>query len=223
MTFVETIECPRTSTKKRAVYFRAILILLMLVLASAAADFSGVHIRPGQREPLDFDGFYLAGQLVWRGTIDQAYHYASLFPLQVSLNKTETFLPWTYPPQFDLIVALLALLPQGLAYGVFTVGTLAAYLATLKRVASESFVPVLILITPLIVITAGIGQNAFLTGTLIGLTCLGLQSRQSWAGLPLGLMIIKPHLAVGFAVYTLVNRRWGTALAAAATIVATSA
>ena len=132
MTFVETIECPRTSTKKRAVYFRAILILLMLVLASAAADFSGVHIRPGQREPLDFDGFYLAGQLVWRGTIDQAYHYASLFPLQVSLNKTETFLPWTYPPQFDLIVALLALLPQGLAYGVFTVGTLAAYLATLK-------------------------------------------------------------------------------------------
>jgi hypothetical protein len=36
-------------------------------------------------------------------------------------------------------------------------------------------------------------------------------------------MIIKPHLAVAFAVYTLVNRRWGTALVAAATVAATSA
>jgi hypothetical protein len=35
-------------------------------------------------------------------------------------------------------------------------------------------------------------------------------------------MIIKPHLAVAFAVYTLVNRRWGTVLVAAATVAATS-
>jgi hypothetical protein len=36
-------------------------------------------------------------------------------------------------------------------------------------------------------------------------------------------MIIKPHLAVAFAVYTLVNRRWGTAFVAAATVAITSA
>jgi hypothetical protein len=36
-------------------------------------------------------------------------------------------------------------------------------------------------------------------------------------------MIIKPHLAVGFAVYALVNRRWGTVVVAAATVAVTSA
>jgi hypothetical protein len=35
-------------------------------------------------------------------------------------------------------------------------------------------------------------------------------------------MIIKPHLAVAFAVYVLVNRRWGTALIAAGIVAATS-
>ena len=223
MTFVETIECARESTEKRAVYFRAVLFMLVLVLVPTAAGFSGVHFRPGPQKPLDFDGFFLTGQLVWRGIIEQAYHYTTLFPLQVSVNKAETFLPWTYPPQFDLVVALFALLPKGLAYSVFMIGTLTAYLATLKRITAENFVPTLILLVPVIIITVGIGQNGFLTGTLIGLTCLGLQSRRSIAGLPLGLMVIKPHLAVAFAVYTLVNRRWGTALVAAVTIAATSA
>ena len=35
-------------------------------------------------------------------------------------------------------------------------------------------------------------------------------------------MVIKPHLAVAFAVYTLVNRRWGAAFVAALTVTVTS-
>ena len=222
MTFVEMIECSRISATKRAVYFRAILLILLLSLIPTAAELWGLKLRSGPHDLFDFEGFYLAGQLVWRGAIEQAYHFATLFQLQKSVYGTEGFQPWTYPPQFDLVVAPLALLPQGLAYSVFMTGTLAAYLATLRRVAAENFVPVLILLVPVIVITIRCGQNGFLTGTLIGLTCLALQTGRSLAGLPLGLMIIKPHLAVGFAVYTLVTRRWGTALVAAATVAATS-
>jgi hypothetical protein len=223
MTFVEMIECTRTSAEKRAVYFRAILFILAVTLIPTAAELSGAHLHTGPHELFDFEGFYLAGQLVWRGAIEQAYHFVTLFQLQKSIYNSEGFQPWTYPPQFDLVVALLALLPQGLAYSVFTIGTLAAYLATLRRVAAENFVSVLIVLIPVIVITIREGQNGFLTGTLIGLTCLGLQTGRSWAGFPLGLMIIKPHLAVAFAIYTLVNRRWGTVLVAAATVAASSA
>jgi hypothetical protein len=222
MTFVEMIECTRTSAPKRAVYFRGILLMLAVVLIPTAAELWGAHLRSGPHELFDFEGFYLAGQLVWRGAIAQAYHFATLFQLQKSLYSTIAFQPWTYPPQFDLVVAPLALLPQGLAYSVFMTGTLAAYLAILRRIAAENFVPVLILLVPVIVITIRCGQNGFLTSALIGLTCLGLQSGRAWAGLPLGLMIIKPHLAVAFAVYTLVTRRWGTVVVAAATVVATS-
>jgi glycosyl transferase family 87 len=223
MTFVELIESARSSTEKRAVYSRAVLLVIGLVLVSKAAEFSGLRLHAGPHKLVDFEGFYLAGQLVWRGTIDQAYHFATLFPLQKTFSSSETFQPWTYPPQFDLLVAPLPLLPIGLAYSAFMISTLAAYLATLKRVAAENFVPVLVLLTPIIVVTIGCGQNGFLTGALIGLICLGLQARTPFAGLPLGLMIIKPHLAVAFAVYTLINRRWGTAFVAAATVAATSA
>jgi hypothetical protein len=223
MTFVEMVEIARSSPAKRATYFKVILLIVALVLISAAAEFSGLKVRPGAHKLVDFDDFYIAGQLVWRGAIGQAYHFVTMLQLQKPFSDSDSFMPWTYPPQFDLLVAPLALLPMGLAYSVFTIGTLAAYLATLKRVAAENFVPVLILLTPVIVITVRCGQNGFLTGMLIGLTCLGLQSRKSLAGLPLGLMIIKPHLAVAFAVYTLVDRRWGTALVAAVTVAATSA
>jgi hypothetical protein len=223
MTFVELIEGARSSTTKRALYFQAVLAVIGFVLISKAAEFSGLRFRTGPHKLVDFEGFYLAGQLVWRGAIDQAYHFVTLFPLQKTLSSSETFQPWTYPPQFDLLVAPLPLLPMGLAYSAFMISTLAAYLATLKRIAAENFVPVLVLLTPIIVVTIGCGQNGFLTGALIGLTCLGLQGRTPLAGIPLGLMIIKPHLAVAFAVYTLVNRRWGAALVAAATVAATSA
>ena len=223
MTFVEMIECTRVLTTKRTVYLRVILVLLVLELIPTTLELSGIKLRAGPHELFDFEGFYLAGQLVWRGTIEQAYHFLTLHELQKTLYDTVSFQPWTYPPQFDLVVAPLALLPLGWAYGVFTAGTLAAYLVTLRRLAAENFVSVLILLAPVIVITIRGGQNGFLTGTLIGLTCLGLQAGRSIAGVPLGLMIIKPHLAVAFAVYTLVGRRWGTALVAALTVAATSA
>ena len=223
MTFVEVIEIAKSSATKRALYFRAILIVIALVLIPTAAELWGVQFRAESHKLLDFDGFYIAGQLVWRGAIEKAYHFATMFQLEKSLSSSDAFQPWTYPPQFDLVVAPLGLLPLGLAYSVFMIGTIAAYLATLRRIATENFVPVLILLAPVIVITVRCGQNGFLTGTLIGLTCIGLQTGRSLAGLPLGLMIIKPHLAVAFAVYTLVNRRWGTALVAATTVAATSA
>jgi hypothetical protein len=223
MTIVEVIEIAKSSATKRALYFRAILLIIALVLIPTAAELWGVKFRAESHKLLDFDGFYIAGQLVWRGTIEQAYRFVTMSQLEKSLSSSDAFQPWTYPPQFDLLVAPLGLLPLGLAYSVFMIGTLVAYLATLRRIAAEYFVPVLILLAPVIVITVRCGQNGFLTGTLIGLTCIGLQSRRSLAGLPLGLMIIKPHLAVAFAVYTLFNRRWGTALVAATTVAATSA
>ena len=222
MTFIELIEIARSSTAKRTTYSRIVFSIIALVLIFTAAEFFGVRFR-AKHTLVDFDAFYIAGQLVWRGAIEQAYHFATMLQLQRSLSGSNAFMPWTYPPQFDLLLAPLALLPLGLAYSVFMIGTLAAYLATLRRIAAENFVPVLILLAPVILITIRCGQNGFLTGALIGLTCLGLQAGRPLAGLPLGLMVIKPHLAIAFAVYTLVNRCWGTALVAAATVAATSA
>ncbi|GAF95537.1 unnamed protein product, partial [marine sediment metagenome] len=40
--------------------------------------------------------------------------------------------PWTYPPQFDLLLSPFAFLPGWTAYFLFTAVTLVAYLMTLR-------------------------------------------------------------------------------------------
>jgi hypothetical protein len=223
MTFVELVEVSRSCETKRRTYLIVILCALALIFAVSAAEFSGFSLSGKARELVDFDDFYIAGQLAWRGEIDKAYRFATMSELQKAISGTEFFLPWTYPPQFDLLVAPLALLPPGLAYALFVSATLGAYLLILRRIGGTNFVSALIVMCPAILITIKCGQNGFLTGTLIGLTCLGFQANSAWAGLPLGLMIVKPHLAIGFALYTLVTRRWRAAAVAAAIVLATSA
>ncbi|MGO9475192.1 MAG: glycosyltransferase family 87 protein [Rhodomicrobium sp.] len=223
MPFANIIELTQASASKRAKYNRLILSTLAVIVLATAAKLSGAGLGKLPRGLVDFDDFFIAGQLVWHGEIEKAYRFATLAETQRSLSGVESFIPWTYPPQFDLMVAPLALLPLGVAYFIFTGATLAAYLATLRRIAAERYLSVLIVLFPAIAVTIACGQNGFLTGALIGLTCLLLLSRRSLAGLPLGLMVIKPHLAVAFAVYTAVNRRWGAVFAAAATVAVTSA
>jgi Glycosyltransferase family 87 len=53
------------------------------------------------------------------------------------------------------------------------------------------------------------GQTGFLTATLVGLFCFGVIAERTQAGIPLGLMIIKPHLALGIAFFCLIEKKWG--------------
>jgi hypothetical protein len=208
----------------KPLYTKAALILLAVLLIVSAARFSGYSIRASQTNaPTDFHAFYVAAQLVWRGSIDQAYHFSSMLRHLKELTGGETFLPWSYPPQYNLIVAPLPLLPLGAAYLLFTTATLLAYLATLRRLSGPNFTPVLLSILPAVAVTIACGQNGFLTGTLVGLACIGLLHRRSSAGLPLGLMVIKPHLVVGLALYTLLTCRWRVAFVAVLTVAITAA
>ena len=59
-----------------------------------------------------------------------------------------------------------------------------------------------------IYVTLTIGQNAFVTGAVMGgFVLLTLRGRAS-AGLPLGLLVIKPHLGIGLGVHALAAGRW---------------
>lgn len=218
MSFLSLSEGPSTLSSPRSRLSLYFFVAFLIAVAAKAAKFSGANVEVGQRELVDFDDFYIVGQLVWQGGIAKAYHFATMSQIQQTISGQQSYMPWTYPPQFDLMVAPLALLPLGAAYAVFISVTLLSYLAVLRRFAGEMFLPVIIVLLPPIFITIACGQNGFLTGTLIGLTCLGLQKERTWSGVPLGLMAIKPHLAVAFAVYFVINRRWGAVLVAAATL-----
>jgi Glycosyltransferase family 87 len=219
--FAETLESVQSSPSKRAMYVRFVLAALTVMVLFKTFRFG----RWGAwqvRELSDFDAFYIVAQQVWRGHPDLVYRFETLIKLQAEASGGMTsFMPWTYPPQFDLVLAPLALLPVGIAYLLFTTATLTLYLLTLRAAAGKNFAQVLVVLFPALAVTVACGQNGFLTGALIGLICLNVERRQVLAGLALGAMVIKPHLAIAAGVYLLATRRW-VALATAAMVVLAS-
>ncbi|MBW7974000.1 glycosyltransferase family 87 protein [Bradyrhizobium sp. BR 10289] len=217
----ETLEQVRLSPSKRTTYVRFILAALAVIVAFKTfwfARFGGW----ADRELADFDAFHIVAQRVWRGDLDQVYHFEALLKMQMEAAGGMTgFMPWTYPPQYALLVAPFAFLPVGVGYLLFTIATLALYLVTLRAISGANFALALVILFPALAITIGCGQNGFLTGALLALVCLNLERRQWLAGLALGAMVIKPHLAIAAGVYLLVTRRW-IALGTAASVVLTS-
>ena len=195
---------------------RALVVSLFAELLLKAALLSGWQW--GKKVALtDFELFHMVGRMVWRGELLDAYQIASLLRAERTMTGIVDFMPWTYPPPFDVVAALLACGPLGLSYCLFTGITLAAFLTVLRRIAGPRFALVLLAIYPAVLMTIACGQNGFLTGALIGWAALALRRDQAIAGVPLGLMVIKPHLAVAFAVLGVVRGRWHALAVAIAT------
>ncbi|WGD53639.1 glycosyltransferase family 87 protein [Bradyrhizobium sp. CB1650] len=217
----ETLERVQFLPSKRATYVRVIVAGLAAMVVFKAFRFFEGGLWAGN-QTADFSAFHIVAQHVGRGDLDLTYQFALFAQMQAEASGGATsFMPWTYPPQFDLLLAPLGFLPGWAGYFLFTAATLAAYLITLRAVAANHLAHVLVIAFPAIAITIACGQNGFLTGALIGLVCINAERRPALAGLALGAMVIKPHLAIAVGVYMLLTRRW-TAIATAAIVVVAS-
>jgi hypothetical protein len=220
--FATTLETIQSTEAKRATYTRGILVMLAAALLFKVAWFSQLGLGHG-RELVDFAAFYITSKLVWLGDLDQAYQFAKLAIIEKEASGHDGFMPWTYPPQFNLLLAPFALIPFGMAYLLFMASTLTVYLTVLRRLAGNQFVLVLIVFFPTIGVTLACGQSSFLTAALIGLVCLFFEERPILAGVALGLMIIKPHFAIAFAVYAVLRRSWIVVATAGAVVLISTA
>jgi hypothetical protein len=217
-----TLEQIQASPRKRTIYVCVILTLLAAILVFKAFRFFEGGLWYGG-QTADFSAFHIVAQRIWLGDLDLTYLFASFTKMQIAAaGGTSGVMPWTYPPQFGLLLAPLAFLPGWAAYFLFTTVTLAAYLTTLRAIAGNNFALVLVVFFPAIAITIGIGQNGLLTGALIGLVCINAERRPVLAGIALGVMVIKPHLAIAAGIYMLLARRWPAVLTAAILVVASS-
>ncbi len=126
---------------------------------------------------------------------------------------------WVYPPSFLLLVLGFGLMPYVVSFLVWTVTTLAAFLAGVWQNVRDRTSLWLVVAFPGLWLGLGQGQNQFLTAAL-GALGLGLLRRHPvWAGVCIGLLCIKPHLALLFPVALVAARAWRTILAAAVTAV----
>jgi hypothetical protein len=102
-------------------------------------------------------------------------------------------------------------------------GTAALWAALVRQLLPDRRAWIVAAATPAALITLLDGQNALLTAALAGFALLLLEGRPIVAGVLIGLLAVKPHLAVLFPLALLAEGRWRSIVAAAATVLALAA
>jgi hypothetical protein len=157
-----------------------------------------------QRPAVDFVSFWAAGQLAISGHPALAYDIEIHRALERTVTTLGGLMPFPYPPPFLLFVALLGLLPFWVAYLPWILATTAIYLAATRSFVSPRFA----LAHPAALVNSIIGQNGLLTSGIFLGGLLLLEKRPLVAGLILGLLVIKPQLAVLLPVAVIAARNW---------------
>ncbi|HEU4651537.1 MAG TPA: glycosyltransferase family 87 protein [Croceibacterium sp.] len=214
-----TDEALKTRLATSRLLLSAILVIVALLAASSAVLFQAPDLIGKDKILTDFDAFYIAGSMSADGRATDTYDADATFAEQKRMTGDVGFMPWTYPPPYTLLAQGLASVPIGVSYFLFVSATLAFYLLILRRIAGPFLPGVLIAILPTLLLTVRTGQNGFLIGGMVGFFLLAFFDRRAIAGLPLGLMVLKPHLAVGISLVALLGRRWNAIVLAAAVVI----
>lgn len=196
---------------------KLILGLMVMVMASRVVYYTGYLPDLGGNGISDFDLFHVIGRAIGGGELDKAYHIESLMDLMQKYSAFREPIPWAYPPPYNLVLAPFGLLPIAVAYALFVGITFAAWLWVLKRQAGAMMILPILMTFPGVFVELSAGQNGFLTAFLLGLAATFLLENRKGAGVPLGLMVIKPHLAVTLGLAALLKRRFVVIVIAAAT------
>lgn len=171
----------------------------------------------------DIDTFWLVGWLYWDGRIADAYSAATLFAAQADVLQTQSFMPYTYPPQYNFVTVALGTMPVWLAYSVFIVATTALYFKAVQTISAGHLALVFVMVFPSFLVNIRTGQNGFLVAGIVALAAQGILGTGLRGGVALGLAAIKPHVAIGIGAAALLTGRFQLAAVAMATCAATLA
>ena len=153
---------------------------------------------------VDFVSFWSAGKLALSADPTLAYDIEAHRSVEQSIIRFDGLLPFPYPPTFLLFVTPFALAPYRLSFALWVGSTGLLYLLSGRRSAPLPYS----MAQPQVISNAAIGQNGFLTSAFfIGGTSL-LSERPFAGGAILGLLVIKPQLAVVIPMALLAAREW---------------
>lgn len=207
------------------VLFFAGFVAYVLSQAEIGADMAGNPLGS------DFIQFWSVSHIGLREHPALAYDVAYLTAVEKSLAPSlDGILPWRYPPTFYLLVLPFSLLSMRLALAGFVLVTLALYLWSFCRVirAERSNLPHVTVSRALLCLAAFgpvwfnlmAGQTGFLTASLAAGALVCLDRRPILAGVFIGLLCIKPHLAVLFPLCLVAIGAWRAFFSAAVTVIA---
>jgi alpha-1,2-mannosyltransferase len=173
------------------------------------------HGHPGG---WDFLTFWAASRLTLDGKPLAAYSWPAIRHTAQQLSPDIVLPgPWFYPPNFLLLARPFAWVPAPVAYVLFTVLSTALFVFLMRRALPVRHMLVWILGFPGIWLNAAQGQNAAVTASLALAAFLSMRKRPVLAGVFIGLLSIKPHLAILFPLALACAGMWTTFIAAAVT------
>jgi arabinofuranan 3-O-arabinosyltransferase len=160
--------------------------------------------------PTDFVNVWSAGRLVLEGHPAQAYDWDIQKQVQVAVlgQSYEGNFAWHYPPPFLFVAAVLANFPYAVAYIGWAAISLVPYLAVMHAIVGRPFGLLLAAAFPVVLTNTLVGQNGFLTASLIGGTLYLLPIRPVLAGVCLGLLSYKPQYGLLFPLVLIAASQW---------------
>jgi arabinofuranan 3-O-arabinosyltransferase len=172
--------------------------------------------------PTDFVNVWSAGKLVLDGHPALAYDWDIQKQVQVAVlgRSYQGNFAWHYPPPFLFVASLLAHFPYAVAFIGWAAASLVPYLAVMRGIVGRPFGLLLALAFPVVLTNTLVGQNGFLTASLIGGTLYLMPARPVLSGICLGLLSYKPQYGLLFPLVLIAASQWTVFFTAGAVAVA---
>jgi Glycosyltransferase family 87 len=206
---VDLLRQARWFDRDRATGYGKIIVLVSVcVIAALHVAFWWIGV--------DFLAFWSAARVTVEGHPPAAYDPAILKPLQAQVAAAK-WAPFLNPPPFLLLIWPLGYMAYPVALAAWLAATFAAYALVLRGLPKGAYWPALAF--PAGFFNAMLGQNGFVTGGLFVGSILLLATRPFVAGLLMGALVIKPHLALLIPLALIAGRQWRAFAGAAASSV----
>jgi arabinofuranan 3-O-arabinosyltransferase len=199
-----------------------LLVINLTVFPAAYFSHAWIYDEHGLGVPTDFVNVWAAGKMVLEGHPALAYDWDLEKQVELALLKQDFigYFAWHYPPPFLFVASLLASFPYAAAFIGWVSVSFLPYLAMMRAIVGRPFGFMLAAAFPLVINNALVGQNGFLTASLIGGTLFLLPTRPILSGICLGLLTYKPQYGLLFPLVLIATAEWTVFFSAAVTAVA---
>jgi hypothetical protein len=210
-------------TEQRVRVYSCIVLSIFLAayIGLTALSLPGFVDPRGKPVGYDFIAFWSAARLAVEGRPEAAFDWATIAAAHheaVPAIGDKVFL-WHYPPTFLLLILPLGLLAYPAALVAFAGSTAALWAGLIRALFHDKRAWLVAAAAPAGLMNLIDGQNGFLTAGFAGLAMVQLERRPRLAGMLIGMLAIKPHLAVLFPLALVASRRWQALVSAAVTAV----
>ncbi len=203
---------PRHSAIPASLFNVCFVLFVINVSYFPAAYFSHwwIYDPNGLGIPTDFVNVWAAGRLALDGNPALAYDWDIQKQVELALLRQDFigYFAWHYPPPFLFVASLLAQFPYSVAFIGWVSVSFVPYLAMMRAIVGRTFGLMLGIAFPMVFNNTLVGQNGFLTASLIGGTLYLLPARPILAGVCLGLLSYKPQYGLLFPLVLIAASQW---------------